>query len=267
MTTVSITPHQYSSNHCYPDSVFIGGFSVDSPEYTRSCTYSRVRANQPGISRWYYETKVITYITQCSASVPYALFALNHPIAVTTGLVDANHNPFALYGMVRGITSWSETVPMEINYSVTVEVHIRPGFTLDWSQTLPWPFIPVGAIFLCPHAFQNPNHQPVPITPGLVDQMATVHYNARNLNYRIDTDWHTLQHMNRQLRPLYSNSRQTEEERLEQILAAASSGAPPATSTTIQLADDDAGQHSFIIYSQRTGEPVTGNSSDEDEDL
>src|ERR1700733_13433356 len=137
MTTVSITPHQYSSNHCYPDSVFIGGFSVDSPEYTRSCTYSRVRANQPGISRWYYETKVITYITQCSASVPYALFALNHPIAVTTGLVDANHNPFALYGMVRGITLWSETVPMEINYSVTVECPIRPGFKLTWPKTPP----------------------------------------------------------------------------------------------------------------------------------
>jgi hypothetical protein len=245
-TTISVNPHQQSDAQLYPDEVFVGGFSADSPAYAASCIYSRIAsAHQPGTYEWSYEAKLVTYTTHCSAAIPYAVFSLHHPVAITTGYTGPYLAPFALFGMVRSISQWSKDNPREISYAITVEVHTYPGFRLDWSQTLPWPLIPIGAMFIYPHSFQNIIHQPFPLTAALLKRIINVEYDASTLHRKIRDN-----HQAYRFASNLSNSRHTQSHHTPL----------PATTRTSTL-------QPFTIYSQRTGEPITGSDSEDEEEV
>jgi len=241
--TTSINPRQPSDDQLYPEAIFVDRFSADSPAYANSCDYSGIPANRTGTYQWFYEAKLITYTMYCPASVAYDMFSLNCPIAITTGVTDRFHNPFTLYGMVHSIAQWSDTIPTEVHYSIMVEVHIKPGFTVNWSETRPWPHIPTGTSFIFPHNFQNATHQPIRFSFDSFNTAESVWYDATDLQRKITDDRRIYQIVNRQ-------------PRVRQ---------PPMSSTTTaeQPSDNVVASH-FILYSQRTGELVSGNSSDED---
>jgi len=242
-STTSVNPRQPSADPLYPEAIFVDGFSADSLAYTNSCVYSGAPANRPGTHQWFYEAKLVTYATYCPASVVYDIFPLNRPIAITTGATDRFHNPFTLYGMVRSVAQWSDTIPTEVHYSIMVEVHIKPGFVVNWSETRPWPHVPCGGLFIFPHTFQNAAHQPIQISSTSFNTTETVWYDASDLQQNIIRDRHVYQIVNRQprVRQPFMPSTITAEQ-------------PPSDAVTPR----------FLLYSQRSGELVSGNSSDED---
>ena len=244
-STVSVNPRQLSVDPLYPEEIFTGGFSADSPAYAKSCDHSGIPANRPGTHQWFYQAKIITYATHCPTSISYDLFLLNQPVAIVTGTTDRAHNPFTLYGMVRSIHQWSDTVPAEVNYSIMVEVHVKPGFTIDWSKTRPWPCIPVGALFIFPHTFQNVTHQPIEISPASVRDAEDVWYDAADLDQNITYDREMYQIMLHRSRVHQTSTPST-------VISL-----PPSSSSSTPR---------FVLYSQRTGKLVSGNSSDEEDE-
>ena len=96
----------------------------------------------------------------------------------------------ALYGVVRAINVWSESDPREVKYTLTVEVHVRPDFTFDWSNAIPWPSVMHNVSFIHPHAFLTPSYSPMPLADTPTGEISLVHYNAELLNHMVTSEHH-----------------------------------------------------------------------------
>jgi hypothetical protein len=197
-STFSVTLHHPSDIQLYPDSVFEGGFSVDSEAYAASCRFSGVQIDQPGSHQWQYDHRLITYLASCADPTLSGQFTLHHPVAIATGIKDHYHNPFTVYAIVRCIGSWSDSAPSTVNYSITVEVHVGPGFDINWSQTELWPFIPIGATFIYPHGFQTTLHQPLSIANTPLHNVITVQFDMGAQLDQMSIDKHVRQLMSSQ---------------------------------------------------------------------
>jgi len=135
--------------------------------------------------------RILRYRSFYSSTLPYTQFTLHHPIAIERGFKDEYQNPFMQFAMVRGISSWSDEVPGNVLYSITVEVHMEPGFSLDWARTCPWPHIPVGAIFVYPHGFQSAIHEPLSLAYVPYSQVITVQFDVPALLEQMAVDQET----------------------------------------------------------------------------
>jgi len=132
---------------------------------------------------------------------PFKLKSLNHPIVVLTSFTHCHYEPFAPYAMVRCINTWSDENPKRIEYSITIEIQVEAGFTLDLSKTRPCPFAPAGTIFIRPHSFQNVTYRPVPVAGIPLDEIIRVRYRIEDLCRLIDKETGSLITTTRQAHP------------------------------------------------------------------
>ena len=170
----------------YPDSIFVGCFSQHSPEFSASAQNGGVLVAEDGT--WTCEPRFITYYTMTKPHEPYSLFSIAHPIAIMTGLENCCRRSFALYGMIRRLSIWSNDDPECLQYVITVEVHIESGMELDWDRTFPHPSPPEGTIFLSPHTFQAENHRPLSLTSVGPMQVPRIQYDVERLYQRVLAD-------------------------------------------------------------------------------
>jgi len=177
--TTALTMNSRAAATFYPDSLFEGPFSPHSPEFTTACAHAALAGEA------FCEAYLIVYTTKCLSTMTYAVFELNRPVTILTGLGDLPHR--ALYGMVRAINVWSDD-PREVRYVVTVEVHAPPKFVFNWSTTVPWPGALSSAEFIHPHAFLTPGYFPLSLADPSTITTATVRYDLLLSNCMVTSD-------------------------------------------------------------------------------
>jgi hypothetical protein len=70
----------------------------------------------------------------------------------------------AFYGLVRSVEEKQDVVKWPyLSSCMTVEVHVIPGFSVNWDDAFPWLNPPHGVIFVQPHGFLEPNYEPIPL--------------------------------------------------------------------------------------------------------
>lgn len=75
------------------------------------------------------------------------------------------------------LTAWSESSPHEVEYTVTVKVHIRLDFEFNWSNMLPWPGVVPHIPLIHPHTFLTASYTPYH-SQTFQHKISIVHYNA-----------------------------------------------------------------------------------------
>ena len=183
--TMNTTQHELEASltPTYPAHVFTGVFNQDSSEFQAAWCHSGVVLGPDGL--WQTYAVIVAYHATCLMSTTYDLFTIGHPATILTGEHTPFGSPTALYAMVRGMQTWSCNDPCFIMHTVSMEVHVEPGFVLNWSLTTPWPSAPLGAVYIHPHPFQEPGHRPARLSSQSQPLAIYIVYNVDDLHQRI----------------------------------------------------------------------------------